>query len=50
MINLHINLHIIHLTLEFKHESRIGLTMLRKSQKYDKALMQPIKPKMQALT
>ena len=40
------NLHIIHLTLEFKYESRIGLTMLRK---YDKALMQPIKPKMQAL-
>ena len=43
------NLHIIHLTLEFKYESRIGLTMLMKTQKYDKALMQPIKPKMQAL-
>ena len=43
------NLHIIHLTLEFKYESRIGLTMLMKSQKYDKALMQLIKPKMQAL-
>ena len=40
------NLHIIHLTLEFKYESRIGLTMLRK---YDKALMKSIKPKMQAL-
>ena len=39
------NLHIIHLTLEFKYESRIGLTMIKKSQKYDKAL---IKPKMQA--
>ena len=48
MINLHINLHIIHLTLEFKYESRIGLTMLKKSQKYDKALMKSIKPKMQA--
>ena len=45
MINLHINLHIIHLTLEFKYESRIGLTMLKKSQKYDKALMKSIKPK-----
>ena len=43
-----INLHIIHLTLEFKYESRIGLTMLKKSQKYDKALMKSIKPKMQA--
>ena len=42
------NLHIIHLTLEFKYESRIGLTMLRKSQKYDKALMKSNKPKMQA--
>ena len=36
------------LTLEFKYESRKGLTMLMKTQKYDKALMQPIKPKMQA--
>ena len=43
-----INFHIIHLTLEFKCESRIGLTMLKKSQKYDKALMKSIKHKMQA--
>ena len=42
------NLHIIHLTLEFKYESRKGLTMLMKTQKYDKALMQSNKPKMQA--
>ena len=52
MINVHIIMAnhtcIIHLTLEFKYESRIGLTMLVKTQKYDKALMQPIKPKMQA--
>ena len=42
----------MHLTLEFKYESRIGLTMLMRTQmsisKYKKALMQSNKPKMQA--
>ena len=53
MANLHIIMInqtcIIHLTLEFKYESRKGLTMLMKTQKYDKALMQSNRPKMQAL-
>ena len=53
MINLHIIMAnqtcIIHLTLEFKYESRIGLTMLMKAQKHDKAPMQSNRPKMQAL-
>ena len=53
MVNLHIIMInqtcIIHLTLEFKYESRKGLTMLMKTQKYDKALMQSNRPKMQAL-
>ena len=47
------NLHIIHLTLEFKYESRIGLTMLMRTQmsiaNIRKPLCNQLNPKMQAL-
>ena len=40
------NLHIIHLTLEFKYESRIGLTMLMKTHKtMTKPLCNQLNPK-----